>query len=174
MEVMSQAKWELTKSAFDKFLECLDPDRDRAGEKYEQLRSRLISYFEWRDCPFPEESADETINRIVRKISRGQEIRDPATYIYGVARMLMLEIAKGQRKERAAFEEMAPPDRAEPQMEVDESSVECLKRCLGELSPESRTLITRYYQGEKRGHVSRRLFLQAWRIPAVSERVSPA
>src|SRR5437667_247442 len=59
-------KWSLTQSAFDKFLACLDQDRDGAGLRYELIRSKLINYFDWRDCPSPEDHADETINRVVR------------------------------------------------------------------------------------------------------------
>jgi hypothetical protein len=54
----------LTANAFAKLLDCLSADRERAGEKYEDLRRTLIRFFEWRGAPFPEEHADETFNRI--------------------------------------------------------------------------------------------------------------
>src|SRR5262245_29668334 len=99
-------KWALTQEAFDTLLVAFDADREIAGKKYLELRVALIRFFEWRGCPFPEDHADETINRVARKISEGEAIRDPAHYAIGVARMLMLEIHKAREKERRALDEM--------------------------------------------------------------------
>jgi DNA-directed RNA polymerase specialized sigma24 family protein len=145
----------LTQAAFDKFLACLDADREVAGQQYEKIRAKLISYFEWRDCAFPEDHADETINRVVRKIDEEGPLRDPSTYVFGVARMLLLEIAKEQHRKRAAIEQL-PRESAAPPDEDREQKVECLKRCLQELPPGSRELITAYYQGEKRDKIENR------------------
>ncbi len=48
----------LTSETFAALLFSLDADRERAGEKYEDLRRTLIRFFEWRGAPFPEEHAD--------------------------------------------------------------------------------------------------------------------
>ena len=61
----------LTSTAFTRLLACLDPDRERAGEKYEDLRRTLIKFFEWRNAPFPEDHTDETFNRIAKKLGEG-------------------------------------------------------------------------------------------------------
>jgi hypothetical protein len=51
MELSSQGRdWVLTSEALDRLLEQLDSDRDRAAEKYEQIRQRLIKLFRWRGC----------------------------------------------------------------------------------------------------------------------------
>ena len=57
----------LTQESFAALLLFLDADRERAGEKYEELRRTLIRFFEWRGAPFPEEHADETLNRVARQ-----------------------------------------------------------------------------------------------------------
>src|ERR671938_30866 len=62
----------LTAEAFTKLLARLDPDRERAGEKYEELRRTLVKFFEWRGAPFPEDQADETFNRVARKLDEGR------------------------------------------------------------------------------------------------------
>ena len=49
----------LTADIFAKLLARLDPDRERAGERYEDLRRTLTRFFEWRNAPFPEEQTDE-------------------------------------------------------------------------------------------------------------------
>src|SRR5256885_4134102 len=66
----------LTGEAFSKLLARLDPDRERAGEKYEDLRRTLIRFFEWRGAPFPEEQTDETFNRVARKLDEGIGIKN--------------------------------------------------------------------------------------------------
>ncbi|MGH9841829.1 MAG: RNA polymerase sigma factor [Blastocatellia bacterium] len=142
-------KWALTQEAFDRLLASFDPDRESAGRKYLELRGNLLRFFEWRGCPFPEDHADETINRVARKISEGEAIRDPAQYSIGVARMLLLEIYKEQAKERSALSEMANSETARYEFEALEPRVECLGRCLESLSPDNRELILHYYQGEK-------------------------
>ena len=87
-------KWDLTEEAFDKLLTSFDPDRESAGTKYLELRSNLIRFFEWRGSLFPEDQADETINRVARRITEGEEVRDPTKYSVGVARMVLLEVHK--------------------------------------------------------------------------------
>jgi hypothetical protein len=64
----TRTKWVLTGEAFKRFLACLDADTEQAGEKYEAIRQKLVKFFDWRGAHFPEECADETINRVVRKL----------------------------------------------------------------------------------------------------------
>ena len=145
----------LTQDALDKLLACLDPNRESAGQKYVQIRGGLVKFFEWRGCSFSQDHADETINRVARKLNQGEELRDVYTYVYGVARMLILEIQKESAKQRAAFAQL--PTHAVTEELVDtEPRAECLKRCLASLPPPSRDLIMRYYQGDKRAKIENR------------------
>jgi hypothetical protein len=66
----SQKKAGLTPEAFDRFLGSLDIDRDRAGEKYENLRLKLLRFFEWRGALHPDLLADETLERSGGNCSR--------------------------------------------------------------------------------------------------------
>ena len=141
-------KWALTQEAFDRLHATLGPDRESAGETYLELRGNLIRFFEWRGCPFPEDHADETINRMAKRVYEGEEIRNPSSYFIGTARMLLLEIHKEQTKARLAFSEMATEEAAYEFEELD-PRVECLEGCLKSLSTENRELILQYYQGEK-------------------------
>ena len=149
-------KWSLTKDGFDRLLATLDPDRDVAAIQYEKLRAKLISYFDWRDCPAPEDHADEAINRVIRKLSDGEDFRDIGTYVLGIARMMLLEIARTREKERMAFER---PTASEP---IDDESpetgqrVSCLEKCLTALPDRSRQMIVEYYQGDGPTKIKRR------------------
>lgn len=150
----------LTEEAFGKLLASFDADRERAGEKYEQVRRGLIYFFERRGCVFPEDHADEAINRVARKLAGGEQIRDLYTYVYGVARMVLLEVFKRREKERAALVNLpAPAHEALRDAEEDAEAgarVGCLRRCLDNLPVESRAFITQYYRGEKRAKIENR------------------
>src|SRR5262245_41897360 len=142
-------KWTLTQNAFDKLLASLGDDREAASGKYLELRNNLMRFFEWRGCPYPEDHADETINRIARKIDEGEEIRNLSGYCIGVARLLLLEINKDQLKEQRALSEMATSQVYEAEASESDEQLDCLRSCLQNLSPENRELIVGYYQGEK-------------------------
>jgi DNA-directed RNA polymerase specialized sigma24 family protein len=149
-------KWALTQEAFDKLLTAFDPDRESAGKKYLDMRGHLLRFFEWRGCPFPEEHADETINRVAKRVSEGEEILNPTGYFLGAARMLLLEIHKQQVKEQVALSELARGDATSYEFEEVEPRVACLKHCLASLSVQNRELILRYYQGEKGAKIENR------------------
>src|SRR5260370_41876259 len=93
-----------TADGLGKLLDRLDADRERAGEKYEDLRRTLNRFFEWRGAPFPEEHADETFNRVARKLDEGVEIKNFGGYCYEVARLVCLESFKGQDSRRLSLE----------------------------------------------------------------------
>lgn len=156
-----QTKWSLTRDGFNKFLFSLDADRDKAGRNYELLRAKLINYFDWRDCPFPEEHADEALNRVIRKIEAGEEIRDASTYVFGIARMMLLEIARTSEKERAALNRLPTMQAVDTESDEAQRRIDCLRRCLATLPERSRELITEYYEGDGPSKINRRKELAA-------------
>lgn len=152
--VRATRKWSLTQEAFDQLLASFAPDREAAGKKYLEVRENLIRLFVWRGCPYPEDHADETFNRVARKISEGEEIRNTPAYVIGVARLLVLEIIKADSKQREALEEFQRTDVSEDTQ--TELRIECLQQCLRGLSPDNRELILQYYQGDKRAKIENR------------------
>lgn len=150
---------ELTAQGFIKLLERLGDDEEQAAKKYEDLRHLLIRSFEWRGAPFPEEHADETLNRLARKLDEGVEIRNLSDYAYTVARLVWLEALKGSDKRRTPLDEIehepAAPDTSRETTEK-EARLVCLDDCLDALPGESRDLIMEYYVDEKRGRIDRR------------------
>jgi DNA-directed RNA polymerase specialized sigma24 family protein len=139
-------KWILTQGAFDLLLAHLDSDRQDAGTKYEALRRKLVKFFQWRGCSFPEDLADETINRVARNLETGESIQHFAAYCVGIARHVFLESARSRQHEQtlqyATYPSPTPPD--------EDPRQECLESCLRHLSRENFHLILQYYQeGEK-------------------------
>ena len=141
--------WTLTQEAFDKLLIALGGDRDSGSKKYLELRTNLTRFFEWRGCSFPEDHADETINRMAKKIEQGEEILKPSGYAMGVARLLLLEIVKSKQREQSALNEIGAAGEIYAEPDDGEGRLECLRNCLQTLSPDNRELILQYYQGEK-------------------------
>jgi RNA polymerase sigma factor (sigma-70 family) len=155
---VAKPKWQLTQAAFDRFLSALDENRDSAGEKYLLIRRNLVRFFEGRGFYESETHTDEVFNRVAKKLTEG-EIEDVSQYVYGVARLLILELYKEREKaNRVAHEQ---PTESFPQLESDERAeteqkLGCLNKCLLELPAENRDIIIQYYQGEKREKIETR------------------
>lgn len=157
----SQVGWVLTKEAFANFLGCLDPNPERAGEKYEALREALVKFLDWRGALFPDELVDETFNRVARKLDEGETIRDVPTYCHGVARLVFLQSLEHPGNKRVELEDLPPIAIPEPEPEPDlnDARRKCLNRCLSQLPAENRELITAYYRKEKRQKIDHRVLL---------------
>ena len=143
-------EWVITQEAFDGLLAWLDPDRDRAAQKYETVRTRLIKIFACRGCGEADDLADETINRVTAKLNEIVDtyVGDPALYFYGVANKVYLEYLR----KRPAVE--SPPLRESS--DDLEAEYACLEKCMDQLPRESRRLVLEYYQDEKRAKIERR------------------
>jgi DNA-directed RNA polymerase specialized sigma24 family protein len=148
----------ITREGFEQLLCWLDPERGRAGEKYENIRRRLIQLFSLRGCTDAEELADETINRVIMKlpdIAANYE-GDPAAYFHAVARYVYLEHAKAASRLKDGLASPrfdSEPHPAFPQ-DNDERLFGALDRCLDKLRAKDRELILDYY-GESRDRITR-------------------
>src|SRR5215211_2369036 len=134
--------WELSQQAFDALLDWLDSDREQAALKYEKIRSGLIKIFTGRACVEPEDLADETINRVARKLKEIEKdfSGDRARYFFGVANKVHLEHL------RRKLPQAMPPSPTDPNR--IELEYNCLDRCIERLSKENRDLLLRYYGAE--------------------------
>jgi DNA-directed RNA polymerase specialized sigma24 family protein len=176
--------WVLTPEAFELLLARLDSDRDLAAQKYEDIRRKLILFFESRGCLIPEESADETFNRVARKLSEGVEVRatDPASYCYGIARNVLQEYWAEPSRSRASMEDVTrtgrhaehPDQMTEKRLKREklELRIECLQRCIAGLPENHQALIVRYYEGDSGAKVrGRKLLAEQLGIPINALRI---
>lgn len=146
--------WTLTKESFDSLLEWLDKDRESAGEKYQEVRLKLIKIFACKGCSFPEDLADETINRVTQKLSEIKEtyVGNPLLYFSSVSRLIYLE---NTRKTPNKVE--LSPNLEEIAKNIETSlEYECLEHCLEKLPSQSRELILDYYEEEKKAKIEGR------------------
>ena len=162
----------LTPESLEALLAFLDPDRDRAGAQYEAIRHRLVRLFEWRGFGEAEDLADETINRVARRIQEGTKVHsaDPFGYFCGVAHLLSKEIARRGARERAALERdewQAAPPADEPE---EDDRLACLRHCLERLPDDQRHLVLRYHQEDD--HIrSRQMLSQELEVPMNALRI---
>jgi DNA-directed RNA polymerase specialized sigma24 family protein len=147
----------LTKDSLDALLARLDPDRTRAGAQYETLRLGLIRFFEWRGATTPVEHADETLDRVARKIGQGEEIRDIHAFVAGVARFVFMEVVKQQNTQQAALRKWPEqPEAEQPAPGPDDGRMGCAKECLKGLPGDQARLLLAYYQDEKARKIANR------------------
>jgi DNA-directed RNA polymerase specialized sigma24 family protein len=152
---------ELTGEALDCLLSFLDQDREQAARRYQTMYRKLLHLFEWRGCAFPDELADETINRVAKKLSEGTEIQaeDPYRYFAGVAHWVFMEVIRKEKQERRALAEVRHLPPSEPIAGETERRLTCLDRCLDQLPADNRELIVQFYQGDGGARISHRKHL---------------
>ncbi|MGH9836664.1 MAG: RNA polymerase sigma factor [Blastocatellia bacterium] len=166
-------EWVINEVAFGKLLALFDADAERAGEKYELMRSKLIKFFRCRGSHTPHELADEVMNRLARRVDQGEEIRREtlAEYFYGVAHNVLRESWRNPENIFSSIEALPPSEHPadNPARLADsiadrqesERRLECLESCVGKLPPETHRLIISYYEEEKGAKIGNRQRLAA-------------
>jgi DNA-directed RNA polymerase specialized sigma24 family protein len=154
----------ITETAFTRLLAWLDDGSDSQGETYLEMRRRLVEYFDRRNRLFADELADETLTRIGRTLEASGVIAvtPPARYCYVVARFVLLEDIRRQRRyihleeARIATGPGAGGGADHDAAPSSEQQLECLDRCLHKLKPDQRELAVEYYRDAKRQRIDRR------------------
>ena len=184
--VDSKKDWVLTPDAFDQLLSWLDQSIPSDGERYLEIRRRLVGYFSRKRCATPDDLADETLNRVARRLQEEGSIEttDPTHYCYAVARFVLLEYFRKQKSQSlddlslvATAHTLATAPDEGIEHEEQERRWECFQQCMAAISAESRELIMRYYHGDQGTKIQNRhvlaanlnitanaLTIRAWRI----------
>jgi|GEM_PF-207164 len=136
-------------SNLNDLLEWLGEDREQAGVRYEEIRRALIKIFVCRGAQISEELADETIDRVARKLPQLRKTYQgrPIDFFCGVAKKIYLEHVR----HNVPRVYVSPP-----QPEVDEEEFNRLERCLDKLTSTDRSLILGYYGGERKQKIDGR------------------
>ncbi len=166
--------WVMTASAFNRMLEQLDPDAERAGERYEFIRQKLMKFFQWRGCPAPEDYTDRTIDRVARRLEEGVAVegRDPYLFFHGTAINVLREHWKEMEKRSVdALDDLAPSKtpsedplelRTQQEERFDhEVKLECLNECVHSLPSEQIEMIQQYHQNDGGAKIEQRKKLAA-------------
>ena len=147
-------KWSLNPEALERLLGRLDPDREQASRQYEALRRKLTDFFDWRGSASPDTMADETIDRVARKLEEGEAIENVGAYTHGVARRVLQESYRRVSRERTGLKVLEESPR--PADDAPDDRLPDLHQCLERLPAEHRTLILAYYDGAGRAHLTER------------------
>jgi DNA-directed RNA polymerase specialized sigma24 family protein len=152
------AKKEVTPEKFAEFLDWLSPEKERSGDEYRRLWSRLQMFFANRGCLFAEDLADETINRVCLKIG-AETVENKAAFVYGFAKNVYLESLRKEKK-HLNIDEITVAARQSEEEEKDFSG-DCLDKCLDELPDENRRLILEYFSVGEQSKIDSRKRLSA-------------
>jgi DNA-directed RNA polymerase specialized sigma24 family protein len=163
--------WTPTQTAFRQFLDWLDEGVASGGEKYLEMRRRLVFYFDRKNCLASDELADETLSRVAQKLEEKGSITgmSPAHYCYVVAKFVFLENLRQAKRGQSGLNELAQDrlssggslNSKDTEMQSKERLHDCLDSCLAKLSSAERDLILEYYRGEQRAKIERRSQLAA-------------
>lgn len=145
---------ELTPIAFTLFLSQFDADPEKAGAIYNTLHFKLQKYFNNQDRgrynTDHAKMADQTINRVARKLAKGIAIeKNIFAFVHGTARLVWLEFLP---KPDFVIDPADAPDRAAPEFveEIEDERMACLRSCLVGMTKDDneRRVLLDYYGAE--------------------------
>jgi DNA-directed RNA polymerase specialized sigma24 family protein len=148
----------ISPAGFKRLLFRLDPDVDRAALEYEQLRRTLVKFFDWRGGWPPDECADETLDRLARKLEE-VVVDNIRQYARGIARLVLLERRRHHDASLTDTDANLIADRAAaPTDDADDTERlrDCFDRCLDGFPDSSRALVIDYYAGERTSKINNR------------------
>ena len=145
----------LTAEGFEKLLAWIAKDQvaagitleRSAGLRYEEIRRRLIRYFNSRGCSEPEVLADKTFDRVCEKV---EEIvptysGDPKPYIYAVANHIYQESAR-----KGPGPRIVPVPDSGPEVELRH---QCFDECMSSLDQQTREMLLEYYSKDGQARI---------------------
>lgn len=148
---------------WNRFLAWLDPNYDKAGLRYEEIRRNLIRILVRRRCLDPEELADKAFDRVINHLPNMLDgyTGEPAKYIVRVA----VNLSHEHKKKSSALTPLPPKDtnnspRCSPKDEEEKRFRErrhrCLEECLQKLHSKQQTMILDYYSKDKKQKIENR------------------
>lgn len=156
VQVQQKTLLALTKVRLDKLLRSLDPDQERAGERYAKLHRRLVRLFRSRGCLPPEDYADKTLDEVARKIDDGEEIQNIESFSMGVACTISKKCSDNPPE---PIDELLPSrqpavDPHEEKKQIEEREQrdredQCMQQCLQTLPSAEQELIQKYEAADK-------------------------
>ncbi len=158
------------KEGFEALLTRLDADRGRAGERYEELRRRVIQLLAWRGSWHPEELGDEVLRRAGESLFSGEPVRNLEAYCAGIARLVLLEEQTSMREVPLTgwHRQLTAPE----YLTVDDRRSQAFDSCLARLSESNRQLILSYYVGDGWEKIrQRRVLARSMAIPLNALRI---
>ena len=153
-DVMGRQRRDVSSEDFMRLLERLGPDLESAWQKYDELRLKLVVYFEsFGHHVEAEDLADESLNRIAKK-PEDYPIDDLPILALGFARNIRRETLKKQAQTlHPTFNNAHAGKEPNPETivisKIDrERRINCFASCLRGLMHHERLMILKYYPDE--------------------------
>lgn len=134
----------LNAESYALLLKAVSSDEETAANAYAKLRDSLIRLFQIKGDEMPEESADETLDRVAAKLGADVLIEDLTKYSFGVARLVFYENLKKTQKEKKVLENY----RAESERQkIDEETDDFLpfRECFESLAGDDKRILQIYF-----------------------------
>jgi len=142
------ARQTISEDQFAGLLVKLGDEPLQAAARYEALRTRLIFYFRRRCLDFPEDLADEVLDRLARRLAEGAQIDSLPAFAMGIARFVAQEQVSRpfqlQVQEETFFDNIP----AESRTESEEEKFAGMEYCLNSLPAADVDLLETYYLGD--------------------------
>ncbi len=147
---------------FRRLLRWLDKGGDSSGQEYQEMRRRLVEYFDRKNCWPPDAFADRTFDRVTKSLVAHNKDYDPepAKICYYYARLIFLEEWRQLKREQKILNCERPEPLALEEQVEQEKRLGYLEHCLEELSADDRNLIIQYYFGDKSVKIDNRKALK--------------
>lgn len=162
------ARWQLDRASLKALLDAFGPDTEQAAKKYFALQERLRRFFEWKSAEHVDELADETLDRLARRLKGSTArtadaiVRNPEEFASGIARLVLYEQWRKRSRRERSIEELKREQEcrqdarsSEEARRVEEMSA-ALDECMAKLTREQEELIRRYYSVEGRTQIDSR------------------
>jgi DNA-directed RNA polymerase specialized sigma24 family protein len=143
---------ELDEAAFKMLLAALRTDAGDGSAEYLRLRQKVVKFFEFNRRQFADDLADEAMDRTADRLQEMGHIENLQGFAYGVARNVLLEDLRKERRKKRMLEVLFRDLQLVPDSHPVELRHECLMHCLAELPKDKGDLVLKYYEagwGEK-------------------------
>jgi DNA-directed RNA polymerase specialized sigma24 family protein len=144
-QVKASRQREITTDKFAALLAALGDTPQERGIQYETLRSKIIFFFSRRSLQFPEDLADEVLDRLAHRIAEGVEISSPPAFAFGIARYVAREQSAKQPHPQIVDEAFWNNVPAHLTTQSEEEEIARMERCLKKLPRADAKLLRGYY-----------------------------
>jgi DNA-directed RNA polymerase specialized sigma24 family protein len=136
---------QITADNFAALLGALGDTSQERGIQYETLRSKLIFFFARRSLQFPEDLADEVLDRLAHRIAEGVDIASPPAFALGIARYVAQEQSAKQIHSQDVDEAFWNNVPAHLITQNEEEEISRMERCMKKLPRSEARLLRSYY-----------------------------
>lgn len=139
---------QITPDNFAALLAALGNTAQEPGIHYERLRSKLIFFFSRKQLQFPEDLADEVLDRLTHRLSEGIKIASIPAFALGIARHVAQEQSAQKPHTQSmdgSFWDNVPAHLTTRSEEDEWDNITRMENCLKKLPKAEARLLRDYY-----------------------------